>query len=140
MNVSKLPELLSLKNGINKIHMAILAILILIATLFSSGGIALFEDEPQYELTNAVLQAIKNQNIDKRLEYAESQPIIKSLKRPLRDFEYNLYKNRIRALGALTVIKQRFKYLRYKDLDTSDAERLLKEAGDKAKLAVKTDE
>ncbi len=137
MNISKLSELLSLKNGITKIHMAILAMLILAASLFSGGGIAMFEDEPQYQLTEAVLQAIKVQNLDKRLEYAESQPIIKSLRKPLRDFEYNLYKNRIRALGALVVIKQRFKYLRYKDLDTSDAERILREAGDKAKLGGK---
>ncbi len=140
MNISKLSELLSLKNGITKIHMAILALLILTAALFSGGGIALFEDEPQYPLTAAVLQAIELQNTGKRLEYAESQPIIKSLKRPLRDFEYNLHRNRIRALGALVVIKQRFKYLRYKDLDISDAERILQEAGDKANLAVKTDE
>ncbi len=140
MNLSNLADLLSLKQGINKIHMAVLAALILVAfLLFSGGGLALFTEESQYELTETVLQALKNQNTDKPVEYAESVPIIKSLRQPLRDYEYNLYKNRLRALGSLTVIKQRLKYLRYKDLDTSDAERILLEAGNKADLKMKAD-
>ncbi len=139
MNISKLSEQLSLKNGITKIHMAILALLILVAFIFTGGGVVLFEKGQRYELTKAVLQALKEQNRDKPVEYAESVPIIKSLKRPLRDFEYNLHRDRIRALGALVIIKQRFKYLRYKDLETSDAEKILLKAGDKANLAVKTD-
>ncbi|WP_198243731.1 hypothetical protein [methane-oxidizing endosymbiont of Gigantopelta aegis] len=140
MKTPELNRLLSLKKGIKITHMAILAVSILVASfLFTGNKIALFEESIDYELTRAILQAIEEQNKDKQLEYAESKPIIKSLKKPLRDFEYNLYRNRTRALGYLTIIKQRFKYLRYKDLDTSAAENILRNAADQANLSSKNE-
>ncbi len=138
MTISKLKQLLSLKQGISTVHMAILALLILGGYfLFSGNNIALFEEPVDYKVTQAVLQALKTQNQDKKLEYDESQPIIKSLEKPLRDFEYNLNKNHTRAMGYLIVIKQRFKYLRYKDLDTSAAEKIVLDAADQANLSLK---
>ncbi len=138
MKIPELNRLLSLKKGIKITHMAILALSILVASfLFTGNKIALFEESVDYELAREVLQALEAQNRDKKLEYAESQPIIKSLEQPLKDFEYNLYRNRTRALGYLTIIKQRFKYLRYKDLETSAAEKILRDAADQANLSLK---
>jgi len=138
MKTPELNRLLSLKKGIKITHIAILALLILIASfLFTGNKTALFEESVDYELAREVLQALEDQNRDKKLEYAESQLIIKSLKQPLKDFEYNLYKNRTRALGYLTIIKQRFKYLRYKNIDTSAAEKILHDAANQANLSLK---
>ncbi len=116
---------LSLKNGLNKTHSAILLLFIIfLFFLFSNEKPTKTLIRP-HTVTQAVLKAIYDQNIDKKLEYAESKPIILSLEKYLHAFETFLQSNPVKAGANLIIIKRRLLYLKKKDLEVSQAERIL---------------
>ncbi len=124
---------LSFKSGLNKLHYVILAVIVILSLffLFSSED-ELYPEQGAHVLTPAVLEALRTQNLDKRLEYAESQPIIESLTKYLHLFEYYIKTNPTKARGYLSIIKTRFDYLEYKDLKVDQAEKILYDAINKA--------
>lgn len=78
-------------------------------------------------VTESILNSIKEQNTDKRLEYAESKPIILSMEKHLRQFDQLMQINPQKARGPLTVVERRLLYLENKDLDVSKARKILKD-------------
>lgn len=107
------------------------AFLIIVVTIIV--GIAFFQvsddeeiagDKPPF-ITEDVLEALREQNVDNRLEYAESQPIIKSMTQHLYHFDELMQFDIPKARGQLLVIKRRLEYLRAKGLDISGAEQIL---------------
>ena len=127
---------LSLKKGIKIIHYAIL--IVIIALIF-----LLFSNEKQQEealtfnkptmITPVVLKAIYEQNINEKLAYVESKPILLSMEKYLYQFETLLPTNPAKAMGALLVVKSRLLYLKNKGLDVSRAEKILEDFLNKQK-------
>lgn len=84
-------------------------------------------DEKPPAITEVVLKVLKEQNADKRLEYAESQPIIKSMTKHLRQFDTLMQIDREKARAPLLVVERRLLYLKAKNLDISEARKLLRD-------------
>lgn len=105
---------------------AALAIIALLAFLLPDKEEEIAGVKPPM-ITESVLKSIKEQNTDKRLEYAESKPIILSMEKYLRQFDQLMQINPEKARGALTVVERRLLYLKNKDLDVSGARKILKD-------------
>jgi len=124
---------LSLKNGLNKIHFILLVSIVLLLFFLFSGG----KQTPiplssySHTITEDVLQAIYEQNIDKKLEYAESKPIILSMEKYLHQFEAVLQSDLLKANANLIVINRRLYYLRKKGLKVTKAKKILFEVMEK---------
>ncbi len=84
------------------------------------------ENEAPPPITEAVLQILKEQNSDKRLEYAESQPIIKSMSKHLYQFDSLMKVDREKARGVLLIVERRLLYLKAKGLDISGANEIIR--------------
>ncbi len=117
---------LNLNQGLNKFHFALL--LILLFLFFSMSGNEKQTTtylEADHSITQQVLKAIYEENLDKRLEYAESKPIIDSMEKYLHRFEAVVKTDPIKASGNLIIVQRRLLYLKNKDLEVSKAEKIL---------------
>lgn len=126
---------LSLENGVSKWHVAIAVTLVVLILVYFTGRKPQLEpittdvvvESPGF-IADAVLKALYEQNIDKRLEYAESKPtIINSLKKYLYRFDSFMQTDPESAKAPLSIIRRRLLYLTNKGLDVSDAEAILNE-------------
>jgi hypothetical protein len=113
----------------NPIKAAIIIIVVIIIVglgffLIGDDDEEIVGDKPPF-ITEEVLDILEEQNTANRLEYAESQPIIKSMKEHLYHFDEYMQFNIPRAKGHLTVIRRRLEYLRVKGLDISGAEEII---------------
>lgn len=126
---------LSLENGVSKWHIAIATTLVILILVYFTSSKPQLEavptnivvESPGF-IADTVLQALYDQNIDRRLEYAESKPtIIKSLKKHLYRFDSLMQTSPESAKAPLSIIRRRLFYLRNKGLEVSDAETLLNE-------------
>ncbi len=124
---------LSLKNGLNKIHFILLVSIVLLLFFLFSGGkqTPIPLSSSSHTITEDVLQAIYEQNIDKKLEYAESKPIILSMEKYLHQFEAVLQSDLLKANANLIVINRRLYYLRKKGLKVTKAKKILFEVMEK---------
>lgn len=124
----RLKSQLSFSEGINKIHYVVLVVIIALILLFFPGEkqITIAIDDST-KITPIVLKAIYEQNIDKRLEYAESKPIIDSMKKYLEQFDALKHRYPEKAKAPLLIVMRRLFYLKNKGLDVSDAEQILDE-------------
>lgn len=114
-------------NNKNKLLLAaiVAAIIVFFAFLLPSQEQVISKDKPPM-ITETILQSIHKDNTDKRLEYAESKPIILSMEKHLRQFDHLMQIDPSKARAPLTVVERRLLYLENKDLDVSDARKILK--------------
>ncbi len=109
------------------ILIGIVSVLALIIYFITAPGKYDFdENEAPPPISEKVLQILKEQNSEKRLEYAESQPIIKSMSKHLYQFDSLMKVDREKARGALLVVERRLLYLKAKGLDISGANEIIR--------------
>ncbi len=111
-----------------KAEIAVVSIAIIVLILFVAPGDKehIKPDTPP-AIAESVLTALREQNSGKRLEYAESQPIIKSMAQYLGQFDALMQIDREKARGSLTVIERRLLYLENKGLDVAIPRKILKD-------------
>lgn len=113
-----------------KIEIIIVAVAISALVLFLMFSPNEFPEETVEKpplVTEAVLKALKEDNADKRLEYAESQPIIKSMTKHLRQFDSLMQIDPERARAPLLIVERRLLYLRAKGLEIDNAKKILRD-------------
>ncbi len=117
---------LTFKNGINIYHVAIAVFIVILFFILKPSS------EPETvvvaapKITTAILNALKEQNLDKPLEYNEAKPTyINDMKKHLRQFDALIQSDPERAQAALTVVRRRMQYLKNKDLEIDEAEKIL---------------
>ncbi len=117
---------LSFKSGINKYHIGIVILVIVLFFIFkpSKQDAVVVDNIPP--VTQAVLKALREQNRDKPLEYNEVKPTyINSMTKHLRNFDALIETDLEKAKGQLIIVRRRLQYMENKELDISDAEKVL---------------
>lgn len=102
------------------------AVLLILFVLLSPEKKKSLLGEAPPPITKPLLKALREQNTDKPLEYAESRPIINSMKKYLYQFDALLHQHPQKARAPLIVIERRLMYLKAKGLDVSNAKKILK--------------
>ncbi|WP_031432491.1 hypothetical protein [Methylomarinum vadi] len=113
-----------------KIEIIIVAIAISALVLFLMFSPNEFPENPSEKppfITEALLKVLKEDNADKRLEYAESQPIIKSMTKHLRQFDSLMQIDPERARAPLLIVERRLLYLKAKGLEIDNAKKILRD-------------
>lgn len=104
----------------------VVVLLVLFVLLSPEKKLSLLGEAPP-PITQPLLEALREQNTDKPLEYAESQPIIKSMTKYLYQFDALLHQYPQKARAPLIVIERRLIYLQAKGLDVSNAKKILED-------------
>ncbi|WP_305907826.1 hypothetical protein Q9L42_013780 [Methylomarinum sp. Ch1-1] len=105
---------------------AVVIVLFLFYQWFSSNNQINTADMPP-RVTEPVLNILHKQNLDKRLEYAESMPIIRDMTKYLYQLDALIQTNKDKARAPLSIVYRRLLYLKAKGLNIDGANKILKD-------------
>lgn len=110
----------------SKISLTSLVVLIVMGVFIHTQDLLLNNNKSTELLTPIILKAVYQQNLTKKLEYAESKPILDSMKKHLYKFELlSKQGDESGATAILIIVKRRFSYLERKGLQVTNAEKIL---------------